>query len=40
MRYVMLVPALGSAAVLVLVLLIMLEAYLMGGNDRSPEKNH
>jgi uncharacterized membrane protein len=36
MRYVMLVPALGSIVVLVLALLIMLEAYLMGGNDRIP----
>jgi FHS family glucose/mannose:H+ symporter-like MFS transporter len=35
MRYVMLVPALGSMAVLVLVLLIMLEAYLMGTDKRN-----
>ena len=37
-RYVMLLPALGSIAVLILVLLIMLEAHLMGGkaSDRAP----
>ena len=35
MRYVMLVPALGSIVVLVLALLVTLEAHLMGGNDRS-----
>jgi fucose permease len=35
MRYVMLVPALGSTIVLVLALLIMLEAYLMGGDKQN-----
>jgi fucose permease len=35
MRYVMVVPALGSTVVLVLALLIMLEAYLMGGDKRN-----
>jgi hypothetical protein len=31
MRFVMLIPACGSIAVLILALLIMLEAHLMGG---------
>jgi MFS transporter, FHS family, glucose/mannose:H+ symporter len=35
MRYVMMVPALGSTIVLVLALLIMLEAHLMGGDKRN-----
>jgi hypothetical protein len=34
MQYVMLLPALGSLAVLVLALLIMFEAHLMGGRER------
>jgi MFS transporter, FHS family, glucose/mannose:H+ symporter len=36
MRYVMLVPAVGSVAVLVLALLIMLEAHVMGSNGSDP----
>jgi hypothetical protein len=36
-RYVMLIPALGSVAVLILTLLIMLEARLMGGTGTSRE---
>jgi fucose permease len=35
MRYVMVVPAFGSTVVFVLALLIMLEAYLMGGDKRN-----
>ncbi len=35
--YVMFVPALGSAAVFILALLIMLEAHLMGAKDRNPK---
>jgi hypothetical protein len=34
MQYVMLLPALGSLAVLILALLIMFESHLMGGKKR------
>jgi hypothetical protein len=34
MQYVMLLPALGSLAVLILALLIMFESHLMGGRER------
>ena len=38
MRYVMLLPALGSIVVLILALLIMLEAHVMGGKGSEPPK--
>ncbi len=38
MRYVMLIPALGSIAVFILALLIMLESHLMGGNKSGKER--
>jgi uncharacterized membrane protein len=37
MSYVMIVPALGSVAVFILMLLILLESKLMGGNSDKPE---